>query len=236
MIGGSTFTGGTITAPLLAPDGTPGGNMAYGFSGAPTTGLGRNGTDLQVQSAAGIILYAIGTPIYFFINGNGYITFVDGATPLIQPEATNIDIGSTAKPFQDIHSSRTAYLEETANGAAIKCGPPLTELTTINAAASTDTAIQIPANFRVDGVAVRVIVKPPGTANFTVTGATTSTVFQVGANVSSDATTTDVGMKSTPYLNTAAQAIRITPDASPSDNTGRIRVVILGCTIVPPGS
>ena len=111
-----------------------------------------------------------------------------------------------------------------------------TELTTIAAAATTDTTITIPANVIVLGVSVRVTVVIPTAATFTVTGATSGTAFQTGASVSTAATTTDAGTKSCPYLNTSAQAIRITPNAQPADNSGRVRVTIHYLAITPPTS
>lgn len=112
----------------------------------------------------------------------------------------------------------------------------LTELTTIAAAATTDTTIQIPANAIVLGVSVRVTTVIPTAAMFTVIGTTTSTAFQTGANVSTAADTTDVGTKACPYLNTAAQTIRFTPNAQPADNSGRVRVTIHYILITAPTS
>lgn len=112
----------------------------------------------------------------------------------------------------------------------------LTELTTIAAAATTDTAIQIPANAVVLGVSVRVTVVIPTAATFTVTGTTSATAFQTGASVSTAATTTDVGTKSCPFLNTTAQTVRITPNATPGANTGRVRVTIHYYQITAPTS
>ena len=112
----------------------------------------------------------------------------------------------------------------------------VTELTTIAAAATTDTAIQIPADAIVLGVSVRVTVIIPTAASFTVIGTTTSTAFQTGASVLVAAGTTDAGTKSCPYLNTAAQTIRITPNAQPADNTGRVRVTIHYIKVTAPTS
>lgn len=100
-----------------------------------------------------------------------------------------------------------------------------TELTTIAAAATTDTAITIPANAVVYGVTVRVTVVIPTAATFTVTGTTSGTAFNTAA-VSTAATTTDVGTANCPYKNGAAQTIRITPNLTPASNSGRVRVTI----------
>uniref|UniRef100_A0A6M3LIW2 Uncharacterized protein n=1 Tax=viral metagenome TaxID=1070528 RepID=A0A6M3LIW2_9ZZZZ len=121
---------------------------------------------------------------------------------------------------------RASKLSSITDNAAATVVESVTELTTIAAAATTDTAIDIPANCIVLGVSVRVTTVIPTAATFTVTGATSSTAFQNGVSVSTAATTTDSGMKSCPYLNTAAQKVRITPDLSPANNTGRVRVTV----------
>lgn len=128
-----------------------------------------------------------------------------------------------------------AFLVGGANGVATGY-KTLSELTTVAAAATTDTAIEIPANAIVLGVSVRVTVVIPTAATFTVIGTTTSTAFQTGASVSTVVNTTDAGTKSCPYLNTAAQTIRFTPNASPADNTGRVRITIHFIEITPATS
>ena len=111
----------------------------------------------------------------------------------------------------------------------------LTELTTIAAAATTDTAIQIPLNAVVFAVSVRVTVAIPTAATFTVIGTTTSTAFNTAA-LSTVLNSTDVGTQNTPYKNGAAQTIRITPNLTPVDTTGRVRVTIHYYDITVPTS
>ena len=110
----------------------------------------------------------------------------------------------------------------------------LTELTTIAAAATTDTTIKIPANVIVIGVSVRVTTIIPTAATFTVIGASSSTAFQTGTNVAVAANTTDKGNKNCPYLNATAQSIRITPNTSPAAATGKVRVTIHYLDITVP--
>ena len=112
----------------------------------------------------------------------------------------------------------------------------VTELTTIAAAATTDTAIQIPANAVVYAVSVRVTTVIPTAATFTVKGTTSSTQFDVAGGVSTAAGTTDVGTANAPYKNGAAQTIRITPNLTPADNTGRVRVTVWYYQITPATS
>jgi acyl-CoA hydrolase len=111
----------------------------------------------------------------------------------------------------------------------------LTELTTIAAAASTLTAITIPANAIVFGVSVRVIVAIPTATTFTVTGNSSATVFNT-ASVSTVVNSTDPGTKSCPLFNATAQAIKITPSSAPATNVGRVRVTIYYYIITPPTS
>lgn len=121
-----------------------------------------------------------------------------------------------------------------ANGQLISI-VSLSELTTIAASPTTDTAIQIPANVVVFGVDVRVTVIIPTAATFTVIGAGSATVFNTAA-VSSAANSTDPGTKSCPFFNASAQSIRITPNATPAANTGRVRVTIHYYSITPATS
>lgn len=100
-----------------------------------------------------------------------------------------------------------------------------TELTTIAAAATSTTTITIPANAILKAVEMRVTVAPPGTATMVVTATTSGTVLQQGASMSTALNTTDVGTRAwgTNYTGVAAQTITITPNATPSDATGRVR-------------
>lgn len=131
--------------------------------------------------------------------------------------------------------ARSAFDVPLTNGQQINHGN-VTELTTIAAAATTDTAIQIPTDAVVFGVSVRVTVVIPTAATFTVTGTTSGTQFDVAGGVNVAANTTDVGTRNCPYKNGAAQTIRITPNLTPAANTGRVRVTIHYYTITPATS
>ncbi len=114
----------------------------------------------------------------------------------------------------------------------------LTELTTISSTTQ-QTTIQIPADAIVYAVPVRVVVKPAGTnSTMTVTATTSSTAFQKGANISSAATTTDIGTKNTPvnYNGTAAQTITLTFDGTVTGTAGRVRVDIIYAVSTAPTS
>lgn len=127
--------------------------------------------------------------------------------------------------------AREAFDVPMANGQQINLAS-LTELTTIAAGATTDTAIQIPLDAVVFAVSTRVTVVIPTAATFTVTGTTSGTTFSTAA-ISTAANTTDKGTATCPYKNGAAQTIRITPNAVPAANSGRVRVTIHYYTITP---
>ncbi len=123
----------------------------------------------------------------------------------------------------------------TANGQTLS-HESVSELTTIAAAATTDTAIQIPAGAVVLGVSVRVTVVIPTAATFTVTSTTGGTGFNTGTNVSTAANTTDAGTKAGAFYQAAASTIRITPNATPGNNSGRVRVTIHYYKVTPATS
>lgn len=109
----------------------------------------------------------------------------------------------------------------------------LSELTTIAAAATTDTTIQLPAGAILLAVNVRVTTVIPTAATFTVTGAGSGTTFNTAA-ISSAANSTDRGTAAGAFYNATAQAIRITPNLTPGANTGRVRVTIFYIKSTPP--
>ena len=111
----------------------------------------------------------------------------------------------------------------------------LTELTTIAAAATTDTAIQIPANAVVFAVSVRVTTVIPTAATFTVGDSGSAARFSTAA-VAVAAGSTDPGTKAGAYYNATALEIRITPNLTPDANTGRVRVTIYYYSVTPPTS
>jgi hypothetical protein len=110
----------------------------------------------------------------------------------------------------------------------------LSELTTINAAASTDTTIAIPADAIVIGVSVRVTTVIPTATTFDVGIAGATTRYGTGLAVA--ANTTNDGTNDALRYYGSATAIRISPDAPPGANTGRVRVTIHFLEITPPTS
>lgn len=109
----------------------------------------------------------------------------------------------------------------------------LTELTTIAAAATTDTAIQIPAGANVLAASTRVTVAIPTAATYSVGISGVATLFATGVSVAVN--TTNAGLI-TGSVVTTAQAIRVTPNLTPGTNVGRLRVTIWYMLSTPPTS
>jgi hypothetical protein len=121
-----------------------------------------------------------------------------------------------------------------ANGQLMQI-QSLTELTTIAASAYTDTTIQMPAGAIILGVSVRVTTAVTCTTYFTVGDSGSAARFNT-ANVAKTLNAVDKGTKAGAYYNAGALSVRITPDTTPSDNTGRVRVTIHYLTVTSPTS
>ncbi len=111
----------------------------------------------------------------------------------------------------------------------------LTELTTIAAAANTDTTIQMPANSVVLAVSVRTQTLIPTAATYTVGDSGSAARFSTAA-VGAAAGSTDPGTKAGAYYNASALSVRITPNLTPVNNTGRVRVTIYYILVTPATS
>lgn len=107
------------------------------------------------------------------------------------------------------------------------------ELLTIAAAATTTTAMQLPAGAVVLAVSVRVTTVIPTAATFTVkVGAI---VFNTAA-VSTAANSTDRGTAAGAAYNSTAQGVTITPNVTPGAATGVVRVTVIYYVVSPPTS
>lgn len=162
------------------------------------------------------------------------ITSALGITGSFGLEGTPTESGHWIAGGNDGIAYQRFTLVTGTNGQAIELRQ-LTELLTVAAAATTDTTIQIPANTIVKYVSVRTTTAIPTASTYTVTGATSGTTFNTAA-VSTAVDSTDKGNAAGAYVNTATQAIRITPDLTPADNTGRVRVTVYYEDVVAPTS
>lgn len=244
LFGGENVTGGFQMPKGAGAVGAP----VYSFGGDTDTGMYRFGAD-SFGFAAGGSLIAYGTTTYiiggadntgvFALNravgavGSPSYSFKDDPdTGAYRVGANNYGIAVGGVKAIDV-SAAAMTVGGQANGQLFAI-ETLTELTTIAAAATTDTTIQIPANSVVLGVSVRVTVVIPTAADFDygVAGATD----RYGDDVLVAADTTNPGTKDGTRFYAAATAIRFTPDATPADDSGRVRTTIWFYRITPATS
>ncbi len=143
------------------------------------------------------------------INAHGYLGL--GTTA----PATQLSIGASHGQQCGIHTYET--------------------LATIAASAYTDVSSTYPAGAIVLAASVRVVADIPGTTTFTVGNYTNAALYSTAA-VGSTAGSTDPGTKAGAYYSSGAFSIRITPNATPSDNTGRVRVTVHYIVVTPATS
>lgn len=193
-----------------------------------------------------------GANLYQVVGGGGTISFQANSTIGFAPGdstawrflSTGHLVAATDNTY-DIGASgatrpRTAYFGTSAyvQGAnAQSVGLlQLTEVTTIAAAGTTTTTIQMPAGAIVIAVNVRVTTVIPTATSFSVGDSGSATRFST-ANVSTAATSTDPGTKAGAYYNASATGILLTMNGgTPADNTGRVRVTIYYFLSTPPTS
>lgn len=107
----------------------------------------------------------------------------------------------------------------------------LEELTTIAAAATSTSTIQIPAGGIVLAVSTLVTVAPTTAVTMTVGDGTTAAKFNTGSNIPTTLNATDPGTKAGPVYYAAATSIVYTPNATPATAVGRVRTTIFYYTI-----
>lgn len=146
-----------------------------------------------------------------------------GILQIASPSTGSITLSSGNAIATTIDSSQNQLYSTGSNGQSLNI-KHLTELTTIAAAATTDTVIQIPANCIVIGVSVRVVTVIPtaATFNYGVAGFTA----RYGTGIAVAATTTYPGMDDGTRFYSTAISIRITPNLTPAAATGQVRVTI----------
>jgi hypothetical protein len=235
--GGAAITGTTITATT----GFVAGVSGYAFVGDTTTGW--------IRAAAGIVDYYSGnaskfrftstdltgasTTILSFSSSPNDLSLKDSGLSRISAGVIGAGTGAAGSFAGTIKA--VAYQQADANGQILAV-QSLTELTTIAAAATTDTTIQMPAGAIVLAVDVRVTVVIPTAATFTVGDSGSAARFNTGASVAVAAGTTNAGTKAGAYYNASALSVRLTPDVQPADNSGRVRVTIHYISVQPATS
>lgn len=241
---GSIFTGGTFPAASVTPT----------YAGAGSVVLPGGGSTLYIPFTSGKYQIALGDVNNGFcgITGANNQFFFLGSNPAgsVTARVSTQFTTAAAGGFQwsndsnansgtyDLGLARAATgsisVTDNVNGKAIGISM-LTELLTIAAAATSTTAIQKPANSIVLGVSVRNTVAVTCTSTYTVGDSTSAARFSTVA-VSKVVNTTDPGTKAGAYYNATAEGIIITPDSTPSDATGRVRVTIYYILVTPPTS
>jgi hypothetical protein len=121
------------------------------------------------------------------------------------------------------------------NGSYVSPIKSVNESLTIANAATTDSATTVPAGSVVIACAVRVLTAIPTAANFTMTMATGGTTLST-APVLVAANTTDKGTAGGVFYQSAASKIRITPNATPGNSSGSVRLCIYYYDTVAPTS
>lgn len=145
------------------------------------------------------------------------------------------DLTSLLSTFlQNLYGGTSLLVSNGANGQTVAINT-LTELTTIAAAATTDTTILMPANAIVIAVSTRVTVVIPTATTFTVGDSGSAARFSTAA-VAVAAGSTDAGTKAGAYYNATALAVRLTPSSTPGAATGKVRVTISYFLATPPTS
>ena len=165
------------------------------------------------------------------------VTRAYGGTGLSAAGTSGNVLTSNGTNWTSATPGASGYTISGANGQSYTLGYK-TELTTIAAEATSATTITIPADAILKAVTMRVTVAPPGTTTMVVTATTSLSVLQVGASMSTALNTTNVGTNAwgNNYFSVAAQTITFTPNATPSDATGRVRVDIFYELATPPTS
>lgn len=215
-VSGTTVTfSGSTAIPTTSSYGFTGVSNAFGMSGTSTAVLASDGGAYLLVATGGV-----------FVN-SASLWFGTGGAPdsgLSRLGAASFALGTNSPGDFTGAIKLNNVTAAGANGQSLAL-LQLTELTTIAAAATTDTAIQMPANAIVLAVSVRTTVTIPTAATYTVGDSGSAARFSTAA-VSTTAPSTDQGTKAGAYYNTSALSIRITPNLTPGTNVGRVRVTI----------
>ena len=235
VLGGSTFTGGTIAGPLtvttgpltlsagqlLLPDGTT-AVPALGPASDPDTGF--------VFIGDGLADWVTNATIRFQYGNTGW-TFKSDY--LMGWSSAGAD--SAREVFLERSGSNNLGIATQANGQRLNVITNTTLLTIVAGGLTSTWAGGIPANCIVVGITSRVTVVLPALAtNYDVGigGATTRYTTNASGALYTTAPGTDDGMRT--Y--TGATDVLVTVDANPADNTGRIRLTVHYISLTPPTS
>lgn len=230
FVNGIPYMGPIAPQLVLGGDGSASA-PSYSFASAPTTGLFLGGGVVEI-GANGAARFAFGS--FASARSDGGFQWSSTTDPTATADLVLSRDAANTLALKNGNSPQ--FLRGySANGGYIQPIASLTELTTIAAAATTDTTIQMPANSVVLGVSTRVVTVIPTAATFTVGDSGSAARFSTAA-VSTAANSTDAGTKAGAYYNASALSVRITPNATPAAATGQVRVTIYYYSVTPPTS
>ena len=245
--GGSGITSATCTPPLLCA--ITGGALSASVDS--TADLSVHGISIT-NGWNGQIHFPNGTSV---IEGNGgsFLQFVvDGAAAwnilngAYWPEhqgylVPSIDaaegIGTPASRLASV-TTKCTTVQSDSGATSLSCTSE--EITTLAAAAYTDTAMSLPALAVIGSVTGRVLTTVPTASTFAVGSPTVTTRFVSG--VSTTAGTTFVGLSHFDQsgaggpVQQATAHLRITPDATPATATGQVKLVVFWTQFSAPPS
>ena len=239
------------TGKVLHSDGTDPSWQALVFGDLPTTITAAPyvtvGGDANLTGERALT----GTANQITVTDNGANATVVLATPQnidtsATPQFARLGLGAAADGTALLRLLNGSQFFETANGSTMTFSHTTEEIV-IAAAAQTDSAATLlPASSITLGVTVRVTVAIPTAATFTVganvIGGTTkyeATGISTAANTTAVCTDQwDGGVATDPAgpSNNTARRIRIIPNLTPANNTGRVRCDVFSLVFTPPTS
>lgn len=232
--GGNLILGGGFGSPVCARmfigDGSS-WRMHFSKRLSSTT------TDLFTFDDRGYFIAQQNSVAYFSNTADPYANYERGALKWASNEFVIGTEKGGSGTSRDITFAPTGDLNIAANNGARLSIKRLEELTTIAAAASTNTTIQIPAGAIVIGVAGRVVTADTGAGvtsfSIGVSGATT----RYASNIANTAGITWKGTQDSLRAYTSATPIVITPNVTPGGGVrGAARIVIEYLDITAPTS
>lgn len=221
------------TVPVYHPDGSATTPPMTFASTASTLGWYRRTSSEMTLTVGGVGVMGLDGDVTLVSNG-GLKWTSGGSIGTGSVDTTLVRDGASILALKAGNSPQTQrWYSANAGNIGVTS---LTELTTIAAAGTTTTTIQMPAGAIVMAVNVRVTTVIPTATSFSVGDSGSATRFST-ANVSSAATSTDPGTKAGAYYNATATGILLTMNGgTPADNSGRVRVTIYYFLSTPPTS
>lgn len=220
--------GGTITGPLLIPDGTACAAPSLAFASAPTFGWAMASSNVYT-CVNGTQAVAASSSSFFTTN-----TITLGASGINNTPVVIASDGTNIFAVKNVNAAQESRVYA-GNGGFVANVKTVNELLPIAAAATTASATTVPAGAILLAVSVRVTTVIPTAATFTVTTTTGGTALNTAA-VSTAATSTDPGTAAGASYRAASTTVTITPNLTPGTATGVVRLQFYYIQVTPPTS